>query len=58
MFSKLSIRILSLIVVSLCLIGDEKKYLSANYVDRSEADGNEAFEILTNQRVCVMEQDS
>lgn len=32
---------------SFFFIGDEKEYLSADSVDRSEADGNEAFDVLT-----------
>jgi len=45
--SELYVIIWPLIVVFLCFIGDEKEYLSANYVDRSEADGNETFDVLT-----------
>jgi len=51
MFSQLSVIILSLIVVFflsfLCFISDEKGYLSEDYVDRSEVDGNETFDVLT-----------
>jgi len=31
----------------ICFIGDEKGYLSADYVDRSKVDGNETFDVLT-----------
>ncbi len=31
----------------LCFIGDGKEYLSADSIDRSEADGNKAFDVLT-----------
>lgn len=31
----------------MCFLGDEREYLSSDSVDRSEADGNEAFDVLT-----------